>query len=186
MPRQKHQAGFSLLELVITIVILSIAAGFTSQAWGWWVNKTRHRAILENYYTLFAFARWSAASHRSLVTVCPLSDKNRCVDDWQQPVSVFLDSDNDKTPDGDQVLRQLTADLGNYTLKSRTAGRGYFQFNSKGMTHGAMGSLVLCPLDPKKGVMSYMPVNIAGRFRVEHDEDGDGIIRLAWGSKLNC
>lgn len=186
MPIQKRQAGFSLLELVITIVILAIVAGFTSQSWGWWISKARHRAILENYYTLFAYARWSAASHRTLVTVCPLSAKNRCVDDWQKPVSVFLDSNNDKIPDGGQILKQLTADLGTYTLRSRTAGRGYFQFNSEGMTHGAMGSLVLCPSDVAEGTMSYMPVNIAGRFRTEQDEDADGSIKLPWGAKISC
>lgn len=186
MPLQKREAGFSLLELIITIVILSIAAGFTSQAWGWWISKTRHRVILENYHTLFAYARWTAASQNTLVTVCPLSIKNLCIDDWEQPVSVFLDSDNDKAPDGGQILKQISVDLGNYNLRSRTAGRGYFQFNNRGMTHGAMGSLILCPQNLKNGVMSYMPVNIAGRFRAEHDEDRDGIIRLPWGTKLSC
>lgn len=186
MPTQPHQAGFTLLELIVTIIILAIVAGFTSQNWGSWISKTRHRAILENYYSLFAYARWTAASNNTLVTVCPLAPNSHCTDDWQQPVTVFLDSNNDKAPDGGEILRQLEVDLGTYTLRSRTAGRGYFQFNDRGMTHGAMGSLVLCPGDPAEGTMSYMPVNIAGRFRAEHDEDADGSIRLPWGATISC
>lgn len=185
MPPYNRAKGFSLLELVMIVVILSIAAGFSSQAWQWWVSKTRHRVILESYYSLFAYARWSAVSHRSLVTVCPLS-KNRCVDDWESPVSIFLDSNNDKAPDGGEILRQLNVELGTYTLRSRTAGRGYFQFNSKGMAYGAMGSLVLCPSNPAEGTMSYMPINIAGRFRAELDHDADGEIKLPWGTTIQC
>ncbi|TNE75921.1 MAG: prepilin-type N-terminal cleavage/methylation domain-containing protein [Gammaproteobacteria bacterium] len=186
MLTNKHQAGFTLLELIITIIILSIATGMTSQAWGWWAAKSRQRAILENYHSLFSFARWNAASSHTLVTVCPLSAASQCVDDWQQPVSVFIDVNNDKSPDGGSVLRQMNANLGSFTLRSRTAGRGYFQFNAKGMTHGAMGSLVLCPRDPASGTMTYMPINIAGRFRVEYDKDGDGIMKLPWGAKISC
>lgn len=185
MPPHMRQAGFSLLELAITIVILAIATSFSSQAWSWWVSKTRNRVILEDYHSLFAYARWSAVSHRSLVTVCPLSN-NRCIDDWQRPISIFLDSNNDKAPDGGNVLKQLNIELGTYTVKSRTAGRGYFQFNSKGMTHGAMGSLVLCPSNTDSGTMAYMPVNIAGRFRAELDRDADGEIKLPWGTTVSC
>ena len=186
MPRAKRQAGLSLIELIVTIAILSIVIGFTSQAWSWWVNKTRHRVIVENYYSLFAFARWAAVSNNSLVTVCPLSHQKLCIDDWQKPVSVFLDANNDKAPDNDEILRQLESKLGSFTIKSRTSGRGYFQFTDQGVTHGAMGSLVLCPDNPSLGTMSYMPVNIAGRFRAEHDKDADGIIKLPWGGKVTC
>ncbi|SNC76526.1 type IV fimbrial biogenesis protein FimT [Marinobacter sp. es.048] len=186
MPTTKSLAGFTLIELVITLLILAIAIGFTTHSWSWWASKSRHRAILENYHGLFAYARWTAASQDTLITICPLSAKNICIDDWTQPVSVFLDSDNNKTPDAGSVLRLFRPNLGTYSLRSRTAGRGYFQFNSKGMTHGAMGSLVLCPGNPSEGTMSYMPVNIAGRFRAEHDRDRDGNIKLPWGDKISC
>jgi type IV fimbrial biogenesis protein FimT len=54
------------------------------------------------------------------------------------------------------------------------------------MAHGAMGSLMLCPPSPVSGNMSYMAINIAGRFRVERDKDADGQITLPWGTKIHC
>ncbi|MDX1817846.1 MAG: GspH/FimT family pseudopilin [Marinobacter sp.] len=183
---QSPEAGFTLLELIITLAILTILSTFVTQGWSRWVNQSRQRALLEDYHAIFAYARWTAASTRSLVTLCPLSDQNRCVDDWTRPVSVFTDRNNDKKPDNDRILRTLAPDFGTFSLRSRTAGRGYFQFNEKGMTHGAMGSLVLCPKDATTGTMTYMPVNLAGRFRVQYDRDADGIIRLSWGGKISC
>jgi type IV fimbrial biogenesis protein FimT len=178
--------GFTLPEVIITTAILVIACGYATQSWTSLVGKTRHRTILENYHTLFAFARWSAASRRDIVTACPLSEINECVDNWQNPVSVFVDNDKDKKPDNDVVLRQIDVNLTSFSLRSRTAGRGYFRFNAQGMSEGTMGSLVLCPLDPYSGTMTYMPVNIAGRFRVEYDKDRDGVINLPWGTKISC
>lgn len=182
----KSPAGFTLPELVVTVAVLAIATGFAAQSFGKWVEQSKHRALIEHYHSIFAFARWSAASQRQLVTVCPLSSENVCVDDWQKAVSVFTDTDNNKRPDGASSIRHFPSNPGGFSVHSRTAGRGYFQFNPKGMTHGAMGSLVLCPSASDSGNMSYMAVNIAGRFRVEHDKDADGMIKLSWGKKIFC
>ena len=181
-----RQGGFSLIELAIVLTILAITTSFAFQGWNIWVHKAQHRAIVEKYHGLFAFARWSAASQRKLVTACPLSDKQVCVDNWALPVTVFIDENNDKQPDNGQILRQLPPELYSFTLRSRTGGRGYFQFNDEGMAHGALGSLVLCPTDTLSGAMTYMPVNMAGRFRVEYDKDADGIIKLRWGVTIKC
>ncbi|MEE2762074.1 MAG: GspH/FimT family pseudopilin [Pseudomonadota bacterium] len=186
MHAPKKLAGYTLPELVITVSILAIATGFATQTWTTFVGNSRHRVILENYHALFAFARWTAASRRATITACPLSSERQCVDDWSRPVAVFLDENKDRKPDNDLILRQVQVDLTSFTLRSRTAGRGYFRFNEKGMSEGSMGSLVLCPEDTSQGTMTYMPVNIAGRFRVEYDHDRDGIIRLPWGTKLSC
>jgi type IV fimbrial biogenesis protein FimT len=120
------------------------------------------------------------------VTVCPLSAQNQCTDDWQQTISIFLDTDNNKQPDNGNVIRILKLDKPGFSLRSRTAGRGYFQFDTRGMTHGAMGSLVLCPRRIPSGAMTYMAVNIAGRFRAVSDRDGDGKITLPWGADILC
>lgn len=182
----KHPTGFTLLELIIVIAIVAITLSFAVPGWNMLANKGQHRAILENYHGLFAFARWSAASQRKLVTVCPLSDKQQCVDNWELPVAVFIDEDKDKQPDDGRILRQFSHGNSSFTLRSRTGGRGYFRFNENGMAHGSPGSLVLCPNEIDSGTMTYMPVNMAGRFRVEYDNNADGVIRLRWGATITC
>lgn len=55
------------------------------------------------------------------------------------------------------------------------------------MSHGTMGSLVACSTSTNGGFnMSYLALNIGGRIRTLHDEDGDGSIRLPWGTTVTC
>ncbi|MBW7473103.1 GspH/FimT family pseudopilin [Marinobacter sp. M216] len=186
MHATRRLAGYTLPELIITIAILGILSSLAVQGWNTALEKSRHRTVLESYHSLFAFARWAAASKHTLITLCPLSDQNRCMDDWQKPISVFIDKNNDKKPDNDQVLKIFAPPGYPFRTRSRTAGRGYFQFNQKGFAYGAIGSLVLCPADVRTGTMTYLAVNMVGRFRVQSDEDGDGLIELHWGTEIRC
>lgn len=186
MQIRQWQAGLTLLELLITVAILAIISSLAVQGWSSMVERHRHRAILETYHGLFAFARWAAASKRSFVTICPLSENNKCVDEWNRPVSVFLDANKDKQPDNGQVLKEMQPVNHPFIVRSRTAGRGYFQFNEKGFAYGSLGGLVLCPANPETATMTYMAVNMVGRFRVQSDEDRDGVIRLRWGAEITC
>ncbi|NMT65521.1 GspH/FimT family pseudopilin [Marinobacter orientalis] len=186
MQIQQRFAGFTLPELVVTIAILGIVSSLAAQGWSSASEHSRHRTILETYHSFFAFARWTAVSKRSLVTICPLSEENKCVDEWERPVSVFVDANNDKQPDNGEVLKKMQPVRHPFTMRSRTAGRGYFQLNEEGFAYGSPGSLVLCPANPTTGTMTYMAVNMTGRFRVQSDEDGDGIIQLRWGARITC
>ncbi|WP_336368332.1 GspH/FimT family pseudopilin [Marinobacter sp. C2H3] len=181
----RRHAGFTLIELVVMLAILAITAAFASNSWGRFIERSTQRTVINDLHTVFAYARWSAASRRSLITVCPLSTNNTCVDDWNRPISVFVDENRDKQPD-QSPLRTFAPELGAFKLHSRTAGRGYFRFDERGMISGSMGSLVLCPANFMHSTMSYMPINIVGRFRVEQDDDGDGMISLSWGGKVTC
>ena len=182
----KPIGGFTLPELIITIAIVAILMGIATPIWHEWTERAAHRTVVNQYHTLFSFARWSAASRHSLVTVCPLSDQEKCTDNWQQPISVFFDANNDKKPDNGTILRTFSFHAARFRIRSRTGGRGYLQFNARGMIHGATGSVILCPKSANGTAMSYMAVNKGGRFRVEHDTDGDGIIKLPWGVNISC
>lgn len=187
MKNSTAYTGFTLVELLLALTILTLVSTFALSQWSSWVNDVRHRTQINAYAELFNYARWMAASRRQRVTLCPLDTNHRCQDDWNRPVSVFPDQDNNKEPDDNQVWRVFPAPIEAFSVRSRTGGRGYLQFSATGMVYGASGGLVLCPAPGiEGGKMSYMAVNRGGRFRSEHDEDGDRHLRLSWGADIYC
>lgn len=187
MLTRKSHSGFTLVELVITLVLLSLLAGMASTSWNTLMTSSRHRQMVNDIRLMFSVARSYATDKRGLTTVCPLSKAQKCVDDWSLPVAVFTDKNNDKRPDNGKIHRLFRPVPDRSTLYSRTAGRGYFQLAPDGMSRGTMGSLIACSgASGSARQMSYLALNIGGRLRVLDDSDGDGKIKLPWGPVLTC
>ncbi len=180
-------SGFTLVEAVLTVILLATLAGMASISWSNVVSNNRHHNLINDTHRMFATARSFAVHHNTLTTICPLSANMQCIDDWNQPISIFPDRDNYKRPDSGKIHKVF--ELGNPSshLFSRTAGRGYFQFSSDGMSHGTMGSLVACSgVNTGEYRMTYMAINIGGRLRSLGDENRDGKITLPWGTTISC
>ena len=182
----KTARGLTLVELIITIALFSLLAGIASTSWTGLVAANRHADLVNKTHRLFATARSHAVHQKILTTICPLSTSGTCVDQWDLPVSVFSDRDNNKQPDGADIHRTLQLSGDHSLLISRTAGKGYFQFSANGMSHGTMGSLIACTRDGGSFEMSYLALNIGGRLRAVHDDDDNGEILLPWGTKISC
>ncbi|MEO9524982.1 GspH/FimT family protein [Marinobacter alexandrii] len=187
MPTRKALMGFTLIELLVTVVLLTLLAGMASTSWSTLIASSQHRQMVNDLHLVFAVARSYATDKRGLTTICPLSEAQKCVDDWSLPISIFTDKNNDRRPDNGQIHRVFNPVPSRSTIYSRTAGRGYFQLAPDGMSHGTLGSLVACsnmPGAPNR--MSYIAMNFGGRLRVLDDKDGDGTIKLPWGPVLTC
>ncbi len=187
MPTRRFSAGFTLVELIIALALLVLLAGMASHSWHSQIRSSQHRQMVSNFQQLFAVARSYATDQRGLTTICPLSEAQRCVDDWSLPIAVFMDKNNDKRPDGGKIHRFFEPVPHHAHVYSRTAGRGYFQLAANGMSHGTLGSLVACSqMVEAPAKISYIALNIGGRVRVLKDEDEDGTIKLPWGPVLRC
>ena len=179
--------GFPRGELILPLGLLAILAGIASTSWTRLVSENRHTDVVNSTLRMFALARSYAVHQKTLTTICPLSAAVRCIDDWNKPVSVFPDRNNDKRPDNGRIHRVFDLSKSHSRLYSRTAGRGYFQLAPNGMSHGTMGSLVACSQSGNQSsAMSYLALNIGGRLRTLRDKDGDGAIRLPWGTTVTC
>ncbi|MHA7811108.1 MAG: GspH/FimT family pseudopilin [Marinobacter adhaerens] len=187
MPNPKNAEGLTLIEAILTLALLSILAGFAVASWTQIAASTRHTELVNGIHRTFAIARSHAVHQKTLTTICPLSAEGECIDDWNLPVSIFPDSNNNKRPDGGNVNRVVNLSSNQSALFSRTAGRGYFQLAPNGMSHGTMGSIIACSSTGSGRVkMSYLALNIGGRLRTLHDENDDGKIVLPWGAEISC
>lgn len=178
------QRGYTLLEVLIVITLLTMLTSWALNSWSSLVGNSRQRTLINDYHVLFSFARWQAASISGIVTVCPLGANGKCTDDWELPVHVFKDNDRDGQPD-DKILRTMSSPGSTYRIRSRTAGTGYFRFADTGMIHGRTGGVVLCTVGASTE-LAYLAVNKGGRFRAEYDRDNDGQIRSASGTAITC
>lgn len=178
------QKGYTFLEVLIVIVIIGILASWALSSWSTVIGNTRQRTLINDYHTLFSFGRWQAASISGIVTICPLSSEQQCIDDWSLPVHVFADQNRDGKPD-EQIIRTMPAPGSRSRARSRTAGSGYIRFADNGMVHGRTGGIVLCTPGASTELV-YLAVNKGGRFRAEYDRDRDGRILTASGDSITC
>ena len=179
--------GFTLVELLFSLALTAILAGAASASWTHLITSNHHSETVNKAQRAFALARSFAVHQKTLTTICPLSQTLECVDDWNRKISIFPDADNNRQPDNGRIHRTFTLSKSRTELYSRTAGRGYFQLSSEGMSHGTLGSLVACsPIDSAKIKMTYVALNISGRVRTLQDDDQDGRIRLPWGTQITC
>ena len=187
MRNSQPQYGYTLIEVLVVTIVIAVMAGFAIPAVGKWVDDVRHRVLISAYFDLFSFARSRAVTARHIVTICPLSSAGNCIDNWNEAISVFPDANYDQKPDLGKIWRILPPPPKTFSARSRTAGRGYFQFAPTGLVHGPSGGIVVCPnTTTHGGAMSYLAVNRGGRLRVEHDNNEDGTVELAWGADINC
>ncbi|WP_323751923.1 GspH/FimT family pseudopilin [Marinobacter sp.] len=179
--------GFTLVELLATLTLISVVVGIAIPSWNQLIAASRHTSTVNDIHRMFATARSFAIHQKTLTTICPLSPTLNCTNDWSASVSVFPDGDNDQQPDNGKIYRTFELLHRGTTLQSRTAGKGYFQIGPNGMSHGSMGSLIACTEQPNGSTtMSYIALNIGGRLRTLHDDDDDGDLRLPWGARVSC
>lgn len=178
--------GFTLVELLATLVILIIAAGIAVPGLSSLALSNARTSSVNTYFGAFAFARYQAVKTRSIAAICPLNESNQCIDDWNRGISIFPDKDRDQKPDDDIIWRVIPPGSSRLRVHSRTAGSGSFHFGPDGIVYGGTGSLVICPDDVASGQMTYIAVSRGGRARQVKDDDGDGRIRLSWGGEVTC
>jgi type IV fimbrial biogenesis protein FimT len=187
MPLRRTTQGFTLIESLIALVILALLMSLSGISWSPLIASNRHKDIVNTTHRMFSLARSYAITQKTVTTVCPLSSSLQCIDDWNKPVSIFPDVDNDKRPDDGRIYQVFELADEQSILYSRTAGRGYFQLAPDGMSRGTMGSLVACTSAGDSLLeMSYLALNIGGRLRTLADDDNDGIITLPWGATVTC
>ncbi|UDL04369.1 GspH/FimT family pseudopilin [Marinobacter sp. CA1] len=180
-----HQ-GLTLVELLLVVSILSITLGIGIPSITQLIEKTHRQDSLYQLLNGLSFARTEAITRGTVVTLCPLDNKNQCSNNWNQPITVFSDPlKKRELSDADAILRIIEPPKSG-KLYGRTGIRRHFGFRPTGMARESIGHLLWCPNDRLAEKAFQIRINMGGRPLIAEDADGDGIVEDTYGQNIRC
>ncbi len=181
--------GFTFIELMVSIAILSILAAIVLPNFTSYLAKTRVDSEISQLHRLLLTARNSAINFDQNVILCPLDQNNHCITDWQGELSVFIDvNDNDIfEPLENEILIQVKSPISSGEKLQYGLYRNRIKFAPTGHTigWGSNGTLKYCP-EGFEHLSRAIIVATSGRFYLSHDKNFDGEDETRSGQKIVC
>ena len=189
----RNQSGFTLYELLITMVVIGIVLSVGIPNFGVFTQNSRITSTANDLHASFYLGRSEAARSKENITICASAnsmDASTCTggtfdDGW----IIFIDLDGNiqrpagpNVPGGENVLRRHPA-VDDAIDISTNAGANYFSFAPTGLGRGDIGgqpslqTAVIC--DGRGNVVAaggnsaarYLVVTPLGRATVLRDVD---------------
>lgn len=175
----KKQSGFTLIELMITIVISAILIGVALPNLSGFLAQMRANSEVREIQRLLLTARNTAINSDQNVEFCPLTDDNACTNgtDWSGRIGIVTESDEfilerEGVTGSDQLVFSGTTVIYGPTGKLVNAADSFLLFR-------------FCPKnyeDYSRGV----EVSVTGRTYASVDINGDGKDQDRDGSNITC
>jgi type IV fimbrial biogenesis protein FimT len=142
--RIKAQAGFTLYELLITLIIVGVVMSYGMANLSFFTKNGRMTATANDMHAAFHMARSEAARGKTNITICasadPMGAGADCDGTWDQGYIVFIDTDGDLLRAGgtETILRRHDAIESGVNLRIAN-GAAYFSYGQSGLGRGNVG-----------------------------------------------
>lgn len=160
----KRITGFTLIELMITLTILSVVMLIGIPSLKNFIKNDRLVTQINTLVGHLAYARSEAALRHQSVVVCASSTQTSCsTNNWASGWIIFVDSDsNTDFSAGEDMLRVVDELSGGNTLTS-TVGSSV-TYDKRGFAPNSVGSFTLCD-DRGDAHMKSITISTTGRVR---------------------
>lgn len=180
--------GLSLLELIIVLSICSLLLSFALPNFAETISHKRSDIAASRLKQTIEFARITAITRNTLVTICRSTHGDECGGSWGQGVLVFSDHNGDREiDDTDEIVRYTRFHDYEGTVTWRAfQNRQYLQITPLGFTKYQNGNFTFCPPNGDAKFARQLIVNRSARTRFALDKDQDGVRENSRGQPLNC
>lgn len=189
MQIMKRSFGFTLVELMIAIAVLTILVTIAAPSFRTTIQNNRITTQLNDFVSSLQLARSEAVKRAQPVSLCISSDSASCTGaNWGQGWIVFLDIDGDgalDVGDGDSVLNIGVQLSGNNTLTGSANVASSIRFNTRGFSPVTNGILIVCDERGNSNAKGIL-LSTTGRITRTPDSDADGIEEDGAGNPLSC
>jgi type IV fimbrial biogenesis protein FimT len=161
--------GFTLLELLVTLTILSIILAIGIPGLNQQINKSRTKTAMLTLLDAIGTTRSAAVFRNTRTTL--LANNNKWEDGWV----FFVDTDNDGLPGNDESLLSTEGKLKGVKITATAPMDSYVSFigtgegRRPGQANGGAfitGTIKICPEQPGEGYSLIL--SRGGRTRVDN------------------
>ncbi|MFC3203837.1 GspH/FimT family pseudopilin [Alteromonas oceani] len=178
-----RHSGYTLIELMITVAVLSIIAGVVVPGARGFINHSILTKEINELSALTRLARFKAMEEQTEVVVCPSQDYTNCISNWTYPSMAFYDVDGDGERDTNETLLSSTEKL---------HGSVKIDATSKALVFDVRGganvttTFTICDDTSKADKAVGLIINGYGKIAIAQDSDDDGVNENHAGAALSC
>jgi type IV fimbrial biogenesis protein FimT len=168
----RTQRGISLLNLLISLAIISIAANVATPSFSKMIESYQSDILRNDIMNAFRQARLHALEFETPVIICGSSDHQTCDKQWNSDIIIFQDHNKDAQINGtDTILFQVDPSRGLGEINNY---RRYFRFKVTGALASMPDSFRYCSQYPEYNWR--VVISRSGRVRsADHEDDGSPI-----------
>ncbi|GMR18354.1 MAG: Tfp pilus assembly protein FimT/FimU [Gammaproteobacteria bacterium] len=174
LPPAKSQAGFSIIELLITLVIGGILTSLASNVWSL-VERSRVTSAVNTLATNLHIARSEGILRKHRVTLCQSDDGKTCgtTDRWERGWILFTDPNNNYKLDREEkIIHIVQAFAPGYSVRWRgsTGTNHHLSFLASGGSN-KVGTFTVCHGNQPEKAKTVIIIR-SGRFRTSTKKSG--------------
>lgn len=180
----KVQQGFTLIELIITLVIAGVLLSIGIPSFNSFLKNNQLTTQINELVTSINLTRSEAIKRGLSSTICKSNTGTSCAGNWTDGWIVFDDQNADGVVDaGETIIRAHDALTGGNTLTFGTKNR--ITYSSQGIAVGFNDTFKLCDnrgATKAKGIV----VSNTGRARLAIDSNADGTVEDGSSTNITC
>lgn len=169
-----QEQGFSLIELLVVLAILSILLAVSLPNFQNMIENNRTNSQAKLFLTTLNLARSEAIKRGGNVAVCASNDGTDCdADAWADGWIVFFDTNGDAdgtagSVDGTDILIRVFDSVGSSNVITFSA--DLFEYNNLGFSaNGGTQTLLICPASAVAANARSIVIGPSGRGRRVED-----------------
>ncbi len=176
--------GITLIELLCILSCSLIVLGIGAPALDQFIERAHNKNIILKWQQLLQFSREQAINYKKPVTLCPLNAALRCHMAWNDNITLFLDTNNNRQLDSNERIL-FTQEGNTHSRALLSHNNSAISFNADGFSAFATGSLGYC-FKKKQTIAAVFIIARTGRIRRGTDSNQDGIPETASGANVPC
>ena len=174
MDTKKSKKGFTLVELVITLVLVAILAALAGPPFQELIRRNQIRSITDDFMAVFNTGRSEAIKRNRQVVICASTDGANCdVANWDSGWMMFAETvtNNGDIDAGEPIIQVGLALPVGYTLRGTAPNASSVVLNPDGSTTGLGGTFRICSPAADITLARSIVFNIVGRPRQQLGTD---------------